>query len=181
MKDMRERLEDAFPDWTDDAVDPKRVVFNSNTLTNRPIVADANTGEFFYATDTDQLFYFTGSAWTELISNAVRANYDHDAGVGSKATSEGGVAFSIAISYSGTTDGSGDAELDLTELAAMDGYTSASIVSVQSTVITPVGAAHLGYLSATSSTLTFRLYDYAAAAMGTQAFTADLFITLLLL
>lgn len=63
-KDVRERIEDAFPDWANDAVDPKRVVIHYDTAANIP--ASPNTGEFFYETDTSLLKLYNGSSWTTI-------------------------------------------------------------------------------------------------------------------
>lgn len=69
--DIRERLQDPFPDWTDDSVDPKRVVCHAGVAASRPSTGDANTGEFYFATDDLTLDVFDGSDWQTVSANVL--------------------------------------------------------------------------------------------------------------
>jgi hypothetical protein len=174
MKDMRERLEDAFPDWSDDAVDPKKVVVNSGTLANRPAVADSNTGEGYFATDTGDMYFFDGTDWiggatADAIGMTAVNTYNDALGAGSKEVLAVVIDQVLTISFTGTTDGSGDVTIDTGELTALNSWNSAQAFQFQPT--TPATLAQVVYSSNTASILTLRCYDYAGVALGTTAVT----------
>ena len=176
MKDLRERLEDAFPDWSDDTVDPKRVVVHSGTLANRPVTGDANTGEFYLATDTEQLFYFDSTGWAQVIANTTTASYDAAAGAFSRATSELPAALSLSFDLSGTTDGSGDLVVDWTEFDVMSGTSG---LALKTAIFNPTSTACAMCLLMVvgAGSITVRFYDFAGAAKTGSAVTAHCFCT----
>jgi hypothetical protein len=178
MKDMRERLEDAFPDWSDDAVDPKRVVAHSGTLANRPAVADANAGEIYVATDTGGFFRFDGTAWLGAADSTslIYAIYDDAQGGGSKVTSEGVVDQIVSVNISGTTNAFGVVTFDIGEL----GLVTAGLDLTKSNVHVATGQAggtafaRVDVSPVGPSTVSVFFYDYAGVAYGSQAVVANL-------
>lgn len=59
---LRERLEDTFPNWADDLIDPKKVHVQSGLAANRPS-SDLNAGQVYLATDTGDVSFYDGSQW----------------------------------------------------------------------------------------------------------------------
>lgn len=114
-RSMRERLEDSFPDWTDDLVDPKRVVVHSDTLANRPDEADANAGEFFLATDSSAIYFFDGTSWVEITRREFYATYDDTLAVSQKMSVSGNAQFAFGFKIEATTAADGAITVDLGE------------------------------------------------------------------
>lgn len=67
---IRERLEDTFPQWGNDSVDPKKVHVHSGTAANRPTTS-LSTGQVYFATDTKTISVYSGSAWVEATGQGV--------------------------------------------------------------------------------------------------------------
>lgn len=66
MKQLRERLTDFVPEWTNDAINPKRIKVLSGTAANRPAPAGLADGIIYYSTDTNKLEIVDGAAWVQL-------------------------------------------------------------------------------------------------------------------
>lgn len=128
---IRERLEDIFPDWSDDGVDPKRLVLNPSTA--RP--ASPNNGEPRYDSDTKVIEIYDASddEWVAIQSIGYYVNYDDSQGAGGKATVEGTAIYVVMLHFSGTTDGSGDVVIDLSEIDGVDFETADLVGSVYNT------------------------------------------------
>lgn len=162
-RSMRERLEDSFPDWTDDAVDPKRVVVHSGTLANRPSGTDPNAGEVYLATDTAQVFVYDGSGWQQISNSAIWASYDDTKAVGNKVTSEGAVDLTISLTIQGTTDGSGDLIVDMGEIGIGDVDLGLSVGRFYQPVSTSIG--WIEETTVGGSTITLRFKNRSDAAL----------------
>lgn len=169
---MRERLEDPFPDWADDAVDPKRVVVHSGLLIDRPDVPDSNAGEVYLATDTAQVFVFDGTAWIQISNSAIWASYDDSQAPASKVTSELGVEQIVAINVNADTDGSGDIFVDFNEIDIEDVDLAESKTRIYQPVSPASGGAGAGSrfafvteISVGGSVLQLRCFDQANNAL----------------
>ena len=177
-EDLRERLEDAFPDWTDDATDPKRVVAHSGTLANRPAVADANAGELYVATDTGGLFRFDGTQWVGGDqASVIYAIYDDLQAGGAKVTAEAGVDQIVCVNISGTTNAFGVLTFDIGELSLV----TPGLDLTKANVSVSVGEGYGTVFARTSvstgggpSTVSVFFYDYTGTAYGSQTVQANL-------
>lgn len=176
MIDIRQRIEQVIPDWADDAVDPKRAVIYSGTVANRPDTADANAGEFFYATDEQILYLFDGTAWitiTDLITAPASGpvhrhfQYDDSQAVGSKQIGSQTVGRIVTGVFTGTTDVSGIVSIDAGEIDSVTSWSS--LVAGVFTGTMPTNLMQITYATSTASVLNLYCLDEDAFALATTA------------
>lgn len=180
LKTLRERLEDPFPDWTDDAVDPKRIVVHSGLLDDRPAEADANAGEIYIATDTIQAYFFDGTSWNEFDTSGgagTYVRYDDNQAAGSKVLLERASGLVANMVVSGNTDGSGDLVVDASEIDLMPtgGWTKIDTILIYPDFPSTCFKVHRQ--STTASQLTLRFLDHANAAVASQAVIANIWVS----
>lgn len=164
---IRERLEDIIDDWQDDGTDPKllnrRWVISEGSLANRP-ATPLRDGEAYYASDVGSFYVASGSSWNIVGSRYV--GYNADASVGSKQTTVNYNAQTIAVRITGTTDGFGIIQFDLSEISNPPG---SSILNAVAIMIDPGGASFARSVSVntlSSSSVQFLCKDAEDASPG---------------
>jgi hypothetical protein len=72
-EDVRERIAQVIPGWTDEDEDPKRAVIQVGLIAARPADVDSHEGEYYYATDEGPgtLYLFDGVDWVQLATATV--------------------------------------------------------------------------------------------------------------
>ncbi len=175
-RSLRERLEAAFPDWADDAIDPKRVVVHSGLQEDRPLVGDSNNGEIYLATDTGALFTFDGVAWLEVNAKGLSVLYDDAQIPGAKATSELPIVKTLALEFSGSTDASGHIMIDSGEIDT-EGYDfTNSLVRVYQPKT--LGGAHsIQEFTFSPSTITLAVFDISGSLITLTAVVVMCYFT----
>lgn len=178
-RSLRERLEDAFPDWADDAVDPKRVVIHNGTLAARPPVLDSNVGELYLVTSgpgAGDVYIFDGTDWIGFNVGLVYSQYQDANGPGAKVTEEVTGSQFIAALVQGTTDANGDILVDSGEFATPFSWTNAIVVVQVEETSTLVSQAVLR--SRGSSILRIRFHTTTGTAYASLGITFNLLIAL---
>lgn len=175
-EDVRERMNNIVRDWDDDSVDPKPIKIATGVFDDRPAEAlPPDTGEGYFATDLSTIYFFDGTQWVRFTPNMLAVEQNLDGVGGAQVTLEETVDQVVSIRFSGTTDGSGDLLIDLTEIADYLGTETGALEHRH--YFSRTQTVHLFIeVSFTSNTATIRAFDVTGIAVTSTSIAGSLLL-----